>query len=433
MRKLKLSVLLSGALMLSAGSVLLSGCAKDGVDGKDGTNGADAIATCKECHNPNVVDRVATEFVMSKHSYGEASTSEAGNTSCGPCHEQQGFKYVCQNNISTVFTWDAINLKWINPYATVSSDAFGPLTCFTCHSSLHTTYGYSDLSALTTVAPVPMTMWGGAKTINLTQDGGKSHLCIKCHQPRPMTCSAQSDSRLLNYDSIKTNPNLVFWDSLTGFVSKYIKPSYRMHVHYGAVGAVFAGMGGIEFPGSEPYESSAHTTLASCQNCHMAPITGSAGGHSFKAKGNFNGCNVSGCHTNMSATASLFTDTRTEIKGLLDTLAKHINLVGAGHDILHKDVSVATDGSYNNLWYGLTTNNYDGYLDILDASSNPLGYWSLTSTTPAKRFPVLKFVHVGAIINFQFCLREYSLGVHNTQYSRALLTNSIAALVAAGY
>ena len=419
--------------MLTAGSFFMTSCSKDGNDGKDGTNGTDAIATCKECHNPSVVDRVATEFALSKHNYGEAAAGEAGNTSCGPCHESEGFKYVCKNNVSTVFTFDAVTGKWVNPYATVSSSAFGPLTCFTCHSSLHTTYGYADMSALTTTAAVPMTMWGGAKTINLTQDGGKSHLCVKCHQPRPLTCSAQSDSRLLNYDSIRDNPSIIFWDSTAGFVSKYIKPSYRMHVHYGAVGAVFAGVGGIEFPGSEPFSSSSHATLASCQDCHMAPITGAAGGHSFKAKGNFNGCNVSGCHTTMSTTASLFTDTRAEIKGLLDTLAAHINSVGAGHDILHKDVSVGTDGSYNNLWYGLTSKNYDGYTDIYDASSNPLGYWSLAGSSTLKKFPTLKFVHIGAMINFQFCLREYSLGVHNTQYSRALLTNSIEALKALGY
>jgi hypothetical protein len=40
---------------------------------------------------------------------------------------------------------------------------------------------------------------------------------------------------------------------------------------------------------------------------------------------------------------------------------------------------------------------------------------------------------MGAIINFQLCLREYSLGIHNTAYTTALLQNSIDALTAAGY
>jgi hypothetical protein len=40
---------------------------------------------------------------------------------------------------------------------------------------------------------------------------------------------------------------------------------------------------------------------------------------------------------------------------------------------------------------------------------------------------------MGAIINFQLSLREYSLGIHNTQYSKALLANSIQAMTAAGF
>jgi hypothetical protein len=37
---------------------------------------------------------------------------------------------------------------------------------------------------------------------------------------------------------------------------------------------------------------------------------------------------------------------------------------------------------------------------------------------------------MGAIINFQLCLREYSLGIHNTKYTMALLNNTLAALPA---
>jgi hypothetical protein len=456
MRKLFTGILVaSAAIMIS-----LTGCNKTGPAGKDGANGtdgADAIATCKECHNPTVVDRVVTEFALSKHSYGAAAGEEAGNTSCGPCHEQAGFKYVCANNTSTVFTYDAGSGKWINPYTTVAEASFGALSCFTCHSSLHTTYGYADFSPLTTTAAVPMTMWGGAKTINLTQGGGKSNLCVKCHQPRPLTRSATSAGRLLSYDSLANFPNIVFFDSAGSASSNannvYIKPSYRMHVHYGAVGAVFAGVGGIEIPGNTPYTSSYHTTHATCQDCHMAPISGGAGGHSFRVRTgaaalssstswNFNGCNVSGCHGDapLSATSIKWTGTRTDVKTLLDQLATKINVVGSGHDILHKE----TDGELN-LWAGISSGNYDGYLDIYDPSSNPAAYWRnpypTSSWTPAQKaanlllpkFPKLLNVQVAAMINFQFCLREYSLGIHNTEYVTALMENSIQALTAAGF
>lgn len=439
MRKLILPVILMSFFLGSTVlMVFFAGCTKEGPAGKNGIDGKDAIATCKECHNPSVVDKVATEFQLSKHSYGLAAFEETGNTTCGPCHEQEGFKYVCNNNVSTVFTFDAGSGKWINPYVTTPSNVFGALGCATCHSSLHTNYGYSDLSALTTTAAVPLTMWGGSKTINLTQDGGKSNLCIKCHQPRPITCNQTSAGRLLNYDSLRIAPMTVFYDSTTGASNIYAKPAYRMHVHYGAVSVIYAGLGAIEFDGNAgdlAYSNSAHTALASCQDCHMSAMTGGSGGHSFKAKSNFNGCNVSGCHSGSPITSSSakWTTARTEIKSLLDQLATKLNACGGGHDILHVEADAET-----NLWAGLTTGNYDGYLDIYSSSSNPDGYWrdpyGSGSTNAGKpKFPKLLNVQVGALINFQLCLREYSLGIHNTQYSKALLTNSINALTAAGF
>jgi hypothetical protein len=107
---------------------------------------------------------------------------------------------------------------------------------------------------------------------------------------------------------------------------------------------------------------------------------------------------------------------------------------------LHTDADPTT-----NLWYGLTTKNYDGYINIYDPSSNPAGAFrnpapGSTWTTAQKatnsalpKFTSLKNVQVGALINFQLCLREFSLGVHNANYSKALLQNSIEALTAAGF
>ena len=102
------------------------------------------------------------------------------------------------------------------------------------------------------------------------------------------------------------------------------------------------------------------------------------------------------------------------------------------------------DATSTNLWAGITTNNYDGYIDIYDPSTNPLGAWknpgSTSSWTTAQKatnnglptFPSLKNVVVGSMINFQLCLREYSLGIHNHGYTKALLQNSIDALITAG-
>ncbi len=440
------------AMMLVAACFVLVSCTKEGPQGPvgpagpagaNGADGKDGQELCKNCHAKSIVDAIAVEFQMSKHNWGGAAFEEAGNTTCAPCHEQKAYVYVCANNTPATFTFNATTKKWVNDYSVPASEAIGEISCFTCHSSLHTTYGAEDL-ALTNTAPVAMTMWGGAKTIDLAQGGGISNLCVKCHQPRPLTATATYDasSRLINYDSLRDYPDVMFYDSTAGAANKQIRPSYRMHVHYGTVGAVYAGMGGIEFTGSLSYSNSKHTTVATCQDCHMAdPMTGVAGGHSFNMRNakesalsasttwNFGGCNISGCHTGMDANNALFKDTRTEIKGLLDALAAKINALGGGTDILHK-----TSDPTANLWAGVTTNNYDGYMDIYDASSNPTGYWrnpAGPNTEPNKskpKFPSLQNKHMGAIINFQFCLREYSLGIHNTKYVKALLTNSAAKL-----
>jgi hypothetical protein len=419
-----------------------------GVAGKDGTNGIDGVdanETCKECHNPTVVEPKITQFEFSKHSFGEAAFEEAGNTGCTPCHTSDAFLYVCKNNVPSTFVLNTTTGKYANSYATTSSNALGEFSCFTCHSSLHTSYTGSDFKPFTTTAAISMTMWAGAKSIDLTQDGGSSNLCIKCHQPRPLTTSSStSDGNIVDYVALATTPTAVYYDNTqpaTAPTSNKIIPSYRTHVHYGTVGAVYAGKGGVEFTGSLSYANSTHASAASCADCHMSTVTGRAGGHTFTAEGNFTGCNITGCHTSAidSKSTTFWSVPRAEIKGLIDALATKINAVGAGTAILHADASTET-----NLWAGHTTGNWDGYLNIYDPSTNPNGAWrnpapasSWTATQKATNtalpvFPSLKNGVLGSMINFQMCLREYSLGIHNYKYTKALLQNSIEALTALG-
>ncbi len=144
----------------------------------------------------------------------------------------------------------------------------GEFSCFTCHSQIHTTYEFTDFLPFTNTAPVAMTMWGGAKTINLTQDDSKSNLCVKCHQPRPLTNS--TDGNVFDYASLVSNPTGIFYSPDS--TNNKVKPSYRTGVHYGTVGAIVAGMGGVEFSGPLGYGNSVHTTVASCSDCHQAAL-----------------------------------------------------------------------------------------------------------------------------------------------------------------
>ncbi|NEW83332.1 MAG: hypothetical protein GZ094_13320 [Mariniphaga sp.] len=408
--------------------------------GADGKDGKDANETCKICHTANNVDLIATQFEFSKHSYGEAAFEESGNTGCTPCHAQEAFKYVVKNKVPATFTLNATTGRWTNNYATVASDAYGEIGCSTCHSALHTTYGTADL-AFTTVAPVPMTMWGGTKTIDLKADGGKSNLCVKCHQPRPFTSAINGGVQ--DYVAIAADPAGIMYDGTpeSPNTTDKVRPSYRTHTHYGTAGAVYAGMGGVEFAGTLPYTNSAHTTAASCVDCHMGAMVGRSGGHTFSAIGKFDGCNVTGCHSTAitASNTTLWVNPRKEIKDLLNALATKLTIGGV--DILNRNA----DGE-SNLWIGLTANNYDGYLNVYDPITNPTvqmynsksfkyvgnapSSWSQEQKDYNATLPSLTLTNAqfGALINFQLCLRDYSLGIHNFAYTKALLTNSIAKL-----
>jgi hypothetical protein len=425
--------------VLFATGLLFTACEGPmGPAGIPGTAGIDANATCTQCHNSAGVDSVLTQFEFSKHSYGEAAFSESGNTGCSPCHASEAFKYIVANNVSTAFTIIPPATTYTNLYATSPDKAYGEMRCSMCHSKLHTTYTHDDFMPLTTTAPVPMTFFGGAKTIDLPQDDSKSNLCVKCHQPRPYT-NSNTDRNVLNYAGLVSNPTAVFYNAAQSNSLNVLKPGYRTHTHYGTVGAIFAGIGGIEF--GTGYTNSQHTTVASCQDCHMAPVTGRAGGHTFFAKGNFNGCNVAGCHATTPITSATTTkywkQTRDDVKLQLDQLAAKLRIGGV--DIMNRN-----DDATTNLWAGLTTNNYDGYLNMYDPINNPAGstynttMFQATSTTGFTAAQItannllpkitLTNAQMGAIINFQLCLREYSLGIHNTAYTKTLLANTLAVL-----
>ena len=424
----------------------------NGVDGINGINGTNAGGTCAVCHTKAKVDLISTQFQLSKHNHGTAAFEEAGIPGCTPCHAQEAFKYVVKNNIPSTFSADPKKAGFFkNDYTTIPSAAYGNIGCGTCHSEIHTTYAEGDM-ALTTVAAVPMTMWGGLKTIDIKADGGVSNLCVKCHQPRPFVNALTGNVQ--DYVAIAATPAGVMYDGTAELpnTNDKVRPAYRMHTHYGTAGAVFAGMGGVEFAGI-PYTNSAHTTAASCVDCHMGDMNGKAGGHTFTAKGNLKTCNATGCHSTEvnDKTPRLWVDPRAEIKTLLNNLAAKLTIGGV--DILNRNPDAE-----HNLWVGLTTNKYDGYLNIYDPINNPNGVasngnktfkfipGSVNPSTDALGFPKtwapeykvintalpempnLTNAQFGAIINFQLCLRDYSLGIHNYAYTKALLTNSIAVL-----
>lgn len=435
-----------------------------GPQGEPGVGGMPV--NCLQCHDHDpataptgmaaALANAQHEIEHSKHFEGaELAIEEGYSAGCAPCHSHEGFKSVVDNNTIPTYTFNAGTGKYsftYNATAALSSalpTMPSPVGCWTCHKG-----AASDSMALTTVLPVPMTMWampGNTKTIDLPQKDGQSNLCVKCHQPRPMNVSSTlSNGGSVDYNDLANNPLNMFFDATVGNAApNKMVPSYRSHNHYGTVGAIFAATGAVEFPGALPYgNTSTHSTQASCQDCHMAQPTGANGGHSFWVGSynesgvksyNFKGCNTAGCHTTMSATNASFTGARAATQALLADLADKLR-TPTGEEIMHKNTDMTS-----NIFAPLTAAGYDGYLDIYDPSTNPDG--AIRNHAPASSWTAdqkalnltkpalgnLLNVQWGAIINFQMCLREWSLGVHNPAYSQALLNNTLDALTAAGF
>jgi len=422
---------------------------------------------CLQCHNHNPATQAATgmaaaienamkEIAHSKHDEGtELAIGEGGSRGCAPCHSHEGMHSVVDDNIIPTYTLNAATGKYAYSYNAAVAASSGLTTmpskigCFTCHKG-----AAADSMALYTVAPVPMTMWsmpGASKTIDMPQHGGESNLCIKCHQPRPISTSTTlSNGASIDYNDLAANPNNIFYDATVGNAApnKFI-PVRNAGNHYGTVGAVYAGVGAVEFPGALSYaNTSAHSTLASCQTCHMATPTGTNGGHSFRVSSisaesgsktyNFKGCNTAGCHSSLSPTSATFTGAQATTLDLLNTLSDKLR--SGGIEIMRKDLDPLT-----NIFVNVTPQGYDGKLDFYDPTSNPAGAfraivpsssWTADQVAHNLTLPVfstLLNVQWGAIINFQLCLRDYSLGVHNPAYTAAVLNNTIDALTAAGF
>jgi len=359
------------------------------------------------------------------HAMGEAY-EEGTRNACAPCHSHQGFLDVVAKNTPATFTPTAADpAKYQNNYVATASALTlpGAISCFTCHSSLHTTYAGTEFSPLATTAAVKMTMWGAAKEINFTKTD--ANLCAKCHQPRPVTAAS---GNVIDYSKLVSDPTATYPLSTLG---------YRTGVHYGTQGSMAAGVGAIEF--GTGYTNSVHAAGASCGACHMAPPSGFGGGHSFSvlssAHGstspttNFNGCNVTGCHSAapLSASSAKYKDAVAAIKTKLASLEDKINTISpANGDILQAE----TDGTYH------------GYFSIYDPASNPNGNYKnpsapaapssswtqaqidLNATKPAM---VLTNAQFGAVINYQMVYRGGGKGIHNYPYISTLLDNTLAA------
>ena len=211
----------------------------------------------------------------------------------------------------------------------------------------------------------PVTFWATNETV----DHSNSNLCISCHQARVESPALPAP----------------------GTGGTFTVTNKRYGPHHGAQGMMFSGSGAYQL--GDDYTNSVHTTLIenSCVTCHMATAQGvEAGGHTFNvsnADGEINQAGCVQCHDDSDELEMLIENTQTEIAGLLAELQQLL---------LDRGILNPNDLPYANA-----------------SSSNPL---ELTSD------------ELGALYNYQYVREDQSLGIHNYNFAKKLLENSIAVL-----
>jgi hypothetical protein len=153
--------------------------------------------------------------------------------------------------------------------------------------------------------------------------------------------------------------------------------------HHGTQSNMIAAMGGFEIPGDLAYTTGPHTDMeGGCKTCHMAEAYGTqAGGHQMAMGYAYHGStvpNTAGCQDCHEGIEGFdFTGTQTETQALLDELKTELLAQGLIDEGDH-----AVPGTY---------------------AAN----------------------EAGAVYNYLFVLEDWSLGVHNHRYAKALLQNTI--------
>lgn len=236
-----------------------------------------------------------------------------------------------------------------------------PVNCRTCHQ-IHTTYEGQDF-ALTTTDPVTLDAGGTFDIATIDADAPLgANLCAQCHQAR--------DAGI----------------DLTGATADVT--SFRAGYHHGTQANVLSGQTALDLPG-EPMPTStfgSHTDFA-CVGCHMQDAYGKqAGGHTWSMLGVYHGAQAilnaggcDGCHTEdwIEVDANGYT-TQSAVTTLLDEVATELRRLGI--------------------------------MEVAPSTYANEGTWDTDL--------------VKAFLNFKLIEEDFSLGVHNPNFARGVLTGT---------
>ncbi len=372
---------LFGLLMILASAFLFVNCTSDpvpgppgadgidGIDGIDGTDGVDGTASCVSCHANSTREPIFEAFALSAHGAG-GTFARGSRADCAQCHGSEGFiDYV---------TMGAIDTTGLLPNGVAPKyDPAMPVSCNTCHDS-HRTFDFENDGpdyALRNPDPSDLVL---APSITI-DFGDASNNCITCHQPRN------------SYEIPAINAD-----------GTYQVKSTRFGPHHGPQSTMLEGILGAEIAGMESYPargSATHRTGSSCVQCHMGDAADvDEGGHSWA----YVEALCIQCHGAVPGEANGFTADKNTLLALLNNVEGQAVLLDEDGDPV-----------------------YDENGDLIPVEGTVTG---ILLPNGRSQYGIFSDVAAMAAWNYKTVDEDQSRGIHNPDYTKALLKNSIEAL-----
>jgi hypothetical protein len=358
------------SLFLLALSILVMSCTTDPIPGPPGADGLDGVDGVDGMDGINGTTECATCHTVAHKEEIEGKFAMSGHATGSSW--ARGTSASCAQCHGSLGYIDYITTGAVSTEEG-AYDKTTPINCKTCHST-HTTFDFENEGydyALRNFDPVTLVI-DEATVIDF---GGSSNNCITCHQPR------------------NSYP-------VPGGTGDVTITSQRYGPHHSPQATMLDGIMGANVVGTTVYPArgeAAHRTGSSCVSCHMNEGTAEKNGsHTFNIS--LNACTA--CHTTM---------TQDILDGLIGD--EENNIEGTG---------ITGWEDFEALENLLLAKGYigeDGYVKGPNgqnaSSSNPL---------------VVSADHASAIWNYKSLYEDQSKGIHNPDYTRALLKNSIEAL-----
>lgn len=362
-----------GLLMVLASAFLFVHCTSDlpepiqgppGIDGSDGRDGQDGVSGTASCVSCHN-NTLRGEIAAAF----DISAHGSGSVSFAE-GRTAGNCASCHGNDGFV--------DFIETGAAPGPYSFrSPIDCNTCHSS-HQTFDFENDGpdyALRNPEPTELVL---APSITL-DFGDASNNCISCHQPRP------------SYEIPALNAS-----------GTYAVGTTRFGPHHGPQSTVLEGILGAEIPGSVAYPASGtatHRTASTCVQCHMGDSSDPAtGGHTWTPIEE----NCIECHQAVPGEANGYTQDMSTLLALLMAVeGQAVELDSEQEPVL------------------------DANGELIPAAGTVTG---ILQANGRSNYGIFSDVAAMAAWNYKTALEDQSRGIHNPEYTKALLKNSIEAL-----